>query len=87
MKLPLRLVFNALGLLADLCDLEGRLVASCVEEEEARLLLNAVNGRAALLDELGLAREEAEDLRRFLRRFRSSAEWHDERKRRMRPRG
>jgi hypothetical protein len=84
MKLPLHLTFNGMGLLADLCDREGQLVASCVEEEDARLLLNAVNGRVALLDELRLAREESEDLRRFLHRFRNSTGWHEERKRRMR---
>jgi hypothetical protein len=81
---PLHLAPNGLGELADLRDAADRSVAHCVEPEDARQLLNHVNGRAALLAELAAAREEMEDMRRFLRRFRNSTDWHAERKRRMR---
>jgi proteasome assembly chaperone (PAC2) family protein len=81
---PLHLCPNGLGELADLRDAAGRSVAHCVEPEDARQLLNHVNGRAGLLAELAEAREELEEMRRFLRRFRNSGEWHAERKRRMR---
>lgn len=84
MKPPLHLEFNGLGELADLRDAGGRAVAHCVEAEDARGLLNCVNGRDPLLAELAAARGELEDLRRFLRRFRNSADWHAERRRRMR---
>jgi hypothetical protein len=80
---PLHLAPNGLGELADLRDAADRSVAHCVEPEDARQLLNHVNGRAALLAELAAAREELEDMRRFLRRFRNTGKWHAERRRRM----
>ena len=85
MRPPLHLCHNGLGELADLRDSAGVAVAHCVEPEEARQVLNCVNGRAGLLAELAAAREEAEGLRGFLRRFRNTGEWHAERKRLMRP--
>ena len=81
MKLPLRLVPNGLGELADLKDADDRYVAHCVEPEDARKLLAFANGRESLQEEARAARAEAENMRAFLGRFRQTTAWHDERER------
>ncbi|WP_165253198.1 hypothetical protein [Paludisphaera soli] len=84
MKLPLRIVPNALGELADVKDAEDRNIAFCVDPAEAARLVGFANGRDSLLAALREAAADVAELRRHLRKFAQTTEWHDERPRLMR---
>ena len=83
MKSPLRIVPNGLGELADVKDADDRYVAHCAEPDDARTLANLANGRDSLAGALSEATEKLADMRKFLRSYRNTTEWHGERKRRM----
>jgi hypothetical protein len=94
MKLPIRLVPNGLGELADLKDGDDRYVAHCVEEADARELLGFANGRGPLLAaaaeerarleaDLDAERRVSAALRRHLREYEQTTPWHEKRRRLM----
>jgi len=62
------------GLNTDVCDAEGNTIACCIEEVDARMIVNALNRRQSLQRLL-------KKYIHHLRKFKNTKKWHEERKR------